>query len=157
MSVISALFGAGDPPLSFRFGVFFFMGGIIPNPLDIKFQKVSGLSSEIETQTIDEGGRNINRYHLPNKVTSGNLVLERGMVIGSLLNLEFEYVMSNFRFYTSNVLITLFNASSIPVSAWLFWKAYPVKWAVSDLDADANSLVIDTMELAYTRYQSIRI
>ena len=30
-----------DLVLGFRFGVFFFAGGVIPNPLDIRFQKVS--------------------------------------------------------------------------------------------------------------------
>ena len=35
-------------------------------------------------------------------------------------------------------------------------KAYPVKWATSDLNAEP-ALVIDTMELAYTRMQILRI
>jgi hypothetical protein len=30
----------GNPPLSFRFGVLFFAGGVIPNPIDTLFQKV---------------------------------------------------------------------------------------------------------------------
>ena len=41
-------------PLAFRFGVTFFIGGIIPNPLDTRFQKVSGLSSEIATDSIND-------------------------------------------------------------------------------------------------------
>jgi len=36
-----------DIPLSFRFGVFFFVGGLIPNPIDIRFQKVSGLGATV--------------------------------------------------------------------------------------------------------------
>jgi len=31
------------PPLSHRFGVFFFAGGVIPNPIDFRFQKVSSI------------------------------------------------------------------------------------------------------------------
>ena len=36
-------------------------------------------------------------------------------------------------------------------------KAYPVKWATSDLDANQPGLVIDTLELAYTRMQILRV
>ena len=36
-------------------------------------------------------------------------------------------------------------------------KAWPVKWATSDLDAEQPGLVIDTMELAYARMQVLRV
>lgn len=146
-----------DLILGFRFGVFFFAGGVIPNPLDIRFQKVSGLSAEVKTTPLNEGGQNLYTHQLPEKVDYKNLVLERGMVVGSPLNLEFNTVMSLFKFYPSNVLVTLFNSEQIPVSGWLFIKAYPVKWATSDLDAAEKALVIDTLELAYTRMQIMRI
>ncbi len=146
-----------DLLLGFRFGVFFFAGGVIPNPLDIRFQKVKGLSAEIKTTTVKEGGQNLYTHRLPDKVDYGNLVLERGMVVGSPLNIEFNVAMSLFKFASSNVLVTLFNDNKIPVGAWLFIKAYPVKWSTSDLDATEKSVVIDTMELAYTRMQMLRI
>ena len=38
-----------------------------------------------------------------------------------------------------------------------YTKAFPVKWETSDLDAEAKSLVIDTLELAYARMQAVRI
>lgn len=148
-----------DPPPQFRFGVFFFASGLIPipNPLDIHFQKVSGLSTEIEVQKVRSGGENLVEYSLPQKVTHGNLALERGMVIGSILNLEFNAAMSLFKFSSSNVLITLFSEDVIPLAGWLCMNAYPVKWSVSDLDANSNGIMIDTMELAYTRLQILRI
>jgi phage tail-like protein len=146
-----------DLLLGFRFGVFFFAGGVIPNPLDIRFQKVSGLAAEVKTTPLSEGGQNLYTHRLPEKVDYKNLVLERGMVVGSPLNLEFNAVMSLFKFYPSNVLVTLFNAEQIPVAGWVFIKAYPVKWATSDLDAAEKALVIDTLELAYTRMQIMRI
>jgi len=146
-----------DLILGFRFGVFFFAGGVIPNHLDIRFQKVSGLSAEVKTTPLSEGGQNLYIHRLPEKIDYKNIVLERGMVVGSPLNLEFNAVMSLFKFYPSNVLVTLFNAEQIPVAGWLFIKAYPVKWATSDLDAAEKALVIDTLELAYTRMQIMRI
>ncbi|NEO68225.1 MAG: phage tail protein [Moorea sp. SIO3H5] len=146
-----------NPPVGFNFMVVFFIAGILPNPLDIRFQKVSGISAEISTTDIREGGENIFRHRLPNQVTYNNLVLERGMVIGSPLNVEFNIAMSTMKFAPSNVLVMLLDENTVPVSSWLFKRAYPVKWSTSDLDANANAVVIDTMELAYVRFQSVRI
>jgi phage tail-like protein len=146
-----------NPPVGFHFMVVFFMGGVLPNPLDIRFQKVSGISAEIETTDIREGGENILQHKLPVHVTYNNLVLERGMVIGSLLNAEFNIAMSSMKFTPGNVLVMLLNENSIPLCSWLFQRAYPVKWTTSDLDANVNSVVIDTMELAYTRFQRVSI
>jgi len=52
------------------------------------------------------------------------------------------------------VLVTLLDNTRIPIAGWLFMKAYPVKWSVSDLDADANSVVIEHMDLTYQRHAS---
>lgn len=146
-----------DPFLSHRFGVFFFAGGLIPNPLDFKFQKVSGLGAEVKLETVNQGGQNLYEHRLPKRVSYNNLVLERGYTIGSPLNIEFNVAFSTFKFYPSNVLVTMFSEIGIPIGAWLYMKAYPVKWTVSSLDAQSNSVAIDTMELAYQRFQIIRI
>ena len=143
--------------LGFRFGVFFFAGGVIPNPLDIRFQKVSGLSAEVSLKEHVEGGQNLYKHQLPVRIEHKNLVLERGMVVGSPIELEFNAAMSLFKFAPSNVLVTLFGEDKVPISGWLFYRAFPVKWSTSDLDAADKKLVVDTLELAYARMQSIRI
>ena len=146
-----------NPILSHRFAVFFFGGGLLPNPIDFRFQKVSGITAEVQLETVNEGGQNLYAHRLPNKITYNNLVLERGYTIGSPLNVEFNVALSNFQFYPSNVLVTMFSEIGVPLGAWLYMKAYPVKWSVSDLDAQANSVVVDTLELAYSRFQIIRV
>lgn len=147
----------GGPPLAFRYSVFFFMGGVVPNPLDIRFSKVSGLNSHIETHSLNEGGQNLYTHRLPKRIQYDNLVLERGMAIGSLLVAEFNATMSLFKFNPSNVLVTLLDETGSPISGWLFMTAYPVKWTVSDLNAEQNQVVVETMELAYQRMQAIRL
>ncbi|OGO00143.1 MAG: phage tail protein [Chloroflexi bacterium RBG_13_51_52] len=146
-----------NPPVGYYFQVTFFAGGVIPNPLDIRFQKVSGITATVDTETLNEGGENLCTYHLPKGITYENLKLERGMVIGSPLNIEFNAAMSLFQFAPSNVMVSLLSEKSLPIANWLFLKAFPVKWAVSDLDATANAIVVDTMELAFTRFQILRI
>ena len=144
-------------PLGHRFGVFFLIGGVVPNPLDIRFQRVSGLSAKVETHTVNEGGQNLYTHRLPKKVGYDTLELGRGFVVGSLLNIEFNIAMSAFKFAPSNVIVTLFSEDAIPIAAWMFMKAFPVSWSTADLNASEDKVLIDTLELAYTRMQALRI
>ena len=161
LDVLKAInFADREPIVSHRFGVFFLTGGMLPNPIDLRFQRVSGISTEVQLETINEGGQNLYTHRIPNKVSYNNLVLERGYIaseIPSPLNIAFNTAFSFFKFHPSNVLVTMFNESGVPVGGWLFQKAYPVKWSVSDLDAQSNTVAVDTMELAYTRFQILRI
>jgi len=147
----------GTPILGMRFSVLFLAGGVLPNPIDLRFAKVSGLGVTVETTTVTEGGQNLYTQQLPQRISHGNLTLERGMVVGSPLNLEFNAAFSAFRFATSNVLVSLLAEDRLPLAAWLFMKAWPVRWSTSDLDAGQPALVIDTMELAYGRMQVLRV
>ncbi len=145
------------PVIGARFSVLFMAGGVLANPLDLRFAKVSGLVQTVETTTVTEGGQNQYTQQLPQRLSHGNLVLERGFVVGSPLNVELVASFSSFRFITSNVLVTLLSEDSLPMAAWLFIKAWPVKWATSDLDAGQPAVLIDTLELAYGRMQVLRV
>ena len=144
--------------LGSRFIVTFFIGGLVPNPLDFKFQRVSGLSSTVQTTTVNEGGENRFAHRLPKGVEYGNLVLERGFNVNSLLNVEFAAAMNAFKFAPSNVLVMALDDTAwgmevpgriVPVAAWMFMRAYPVRWATADLNASDEQVLIDTLELAY--------
>ena len=54
-------------------------------------------------------------------------------------------------------MVSLLDEAGTPVSSWLFINAYPVKWTVSSLDADSNTVVIETLELSYQRMQTLEI
>ena len=146
-----------DPIANFRFGVFFFAGGLIPNPLDIRFQSVGGLNAEIGTVTHREGGELLYSHRLPDAITYQNLVLKRGVTVGSPLTIEFNAAMTLFKFAPSNVLVTALSEDKIPLAGWMFIRAYPVRWLTSDLSADSPSVMIETMELAYARMQVVRV
>ncbi len=142
-----------EPLLGFRFAVFFLAAGVVPNPLDIRFQRVRGLSATVETSPQKEGGQNLYTQKLPRAVDYGNLVLERGMVVGSPLQLELQAAFSQFRFVPSNVVVVLFGDQGAPQAAWLFLRAYPVKWSISDFKAQENALAVETLELAYRSFR----
>jgi phage tail-like protein len=144
-------------PLAHRFAVFFFAAAVIPNPLDIRFQRVSGLSTRVETELMKPGGKNLTAKHVPKRLTYENLVLERGFVVGSPLNIQLNDVMNEFKFFRSDVLVTLFNEAAVPISAWMFKEAFPVRWATADLNAQEDRILIDTLELCYSRMMTVRI
>lgn len=146
-----------DPIANFRFGVFFFAGGVIPNPLDIRFQSVGGLDSTVGVVTHREGGESLYSHRLPDSITYGNLVLKRGVTVGSPLTIEFNAAMTLFKFATSNVLVTALSEDKVPLAGWMFIRAYPVHWVTTDLNAETSSVMIETMELAYARMQVVRV
>jgi len=104
-----------------------------------------------------EGGQNLYTHRFPESIGYQNLVLERSAALISPLDIEFNIALSLFKFAASNTLVTLFNDDGVPTAAWMFLNTYPVRWATSDLDAKQNGIVIDTMELAYTRMQILRL
>ncbi|MCA3039229.1 MAG: phage tail protein [Rhodocyclaceae bacterium] len=144
-------------PLSSRFAVVIFALGIVPNPIDLRFQRVSGLSASISTVSVREGGQQLYTHRLPDMVSYENLVLERGFMVGSPLNIEFNMAFSQMKFAPSNVMVTLLNDDALPIAGWMFVQAFPVRWSTADLDASRDEVLIDTLELAYTRMQAIRI
>lgn len=153
-------FADSEPTLSHRFGVFFLIGGVFPNPIDLRFQRVSGISTEVQLETVNEGGENLHSHRMPTRMNYNNLVLERGYIaseIPSPLNIELNTAFSFYKFHPSDILVTMFSESGIPIGGWLFMKAYPVKWSVSDLDAQSNSVAVDTMEFAYSKFQILRM
>lgn len=145
------------PELGFRFAVVFFQAGVVPLPLDFRFQRVSGLSTQVTTTSVREGGQNSFSHKLPDRIDRGNLVLERGFLVGSLLNIELVAMLSSFTFAPWTVMVTLLHEDGPPLAGWMFLRAYPVKWATSDLDANEYRVAVDTIELAYTRMQVLRV
>ena len=142
---------------SFRFMVTFLTGGAVVNPIDIRFQRVSGLASEIETVTVTEGGQNLYAHRLPRRVGHQNLVLERGFVVGSPLDIELQAAMGLLQVAPSNVMVTLHQPDGSPLAGWMVFKAFPVRWATADLDASREQVLIDTIELAYAHMNPLRV
>ena len=145
---------------NYRFKVIILYLGVVPDLwLDIRFQKVTGLNATIETEDLKEGGENLYTRKLPTAVSYENLVLERGLVIGSPLNIAFNLAMSTMTISPNNIFVTLLddNGDVVLGAGWLFAGAYPVSWKVSDPDASGSDIMVDTMEFAHNGFISLRI
>ncbi len=147
--------GVFRPAVGFHFAVIF---QLLPQTdKDIRFQEVSGLSQELTTEDLVEGGENRFTHSLPVRTSYPNLVLKRGMFIGSGLLAWAKKAIENLEIEPVDATITLLNEEHLPIAAWHVVKAYPVKWSYSNFNAQENSIVIETMELKYQYYNSLVI
>ncbi len=146
------------PPVGFHFFVRF--EDLLlkyPGIPDIGFQDVSGINADIGIEEYQEGGENRFKHRLPNPVTYPNLVLKRGMLIGSQLMQWFRDSVESYEFDANDITVILMNGDHIPLQGWNFIKAWPVKWSVSDFKASDNAIVVETLELAYTYFSRIKL
>ncbi|MGD8777792.1 MAG: phage tail protein [Ignavibacteria bacterium] len=142
------------PPVGFHFRVEF--DGISSDADDTRFQEVSGLNSELGVEELIEGGENRFSHRLPGRAKYSNLVLKRGLLVGSELISWCKNAIENFEFETKTVNVTLLNEEHEPVSeTFSFINAYPVKWSISDFKSTDNSIVIETLELAYQYFRRV--
>ena len=120
--------------------------------VDLRFQEVTGLNAELGTEEVAEGGENRFSHRLPNRTKFGNLSLKRGMAKSSKLISWVENAIYNFEFEPVDAIVSILNEKHEPVFTWSFKKVWPVKWQVSDLKAQDNSIAIETFELSYDHF-----
>jgi len=141
------------PPVGFHFAVLIEM--FPQTPQDIRFQSVTGLSVNIQPETVAEGGENRFKHQFPTVPQYDKLVLKRGLFSGSYITKWCKDAIEDFNFEPHNVLITLLNNLHVPLATWHVFNAYPVKVSISEFNAEQNTLVIETLELAYQYYKTI--
>jgi len=143
------------PPWSFYYKVEFLLGGGPAPTHDARFQTVSGLSVEYDYESFKEGGENRFEHKLPIRTKYADMVLKRGMLMGSQVLDWFTSAFRDRQFSPSDINVILMNEKGDPLRTWNVAHAIPKKWLVSDFNANENSVVIETMELTY-RYFSLQ-
>ena len=121
---------------------------------DTSFQDVSGIASEIQMESVVEGGENRFVHQLPKGVTHPSLVLKRGigkadspLVVWCQSVLEADFVA---RIVPWDVNVFLLDENQAPTRAWSFANAYPVKWDIESFGSTKNEVAIEKIELSYT-------
>jgi phage tail-like protein len=146
------------PPWGFYYKVEF---SISRERNDVRFQSVSGLSVEYDTEEYKEGGENRFTHKLPVRTKYADLVLKRGMLTGPAVlagNSVVKWFLDAFRdrtFSAADINVILMNEKSEQLRTWKVAHAVPRKWTVSDFNANESSLVIETLELSY-RYFAVQ-
>ncbi len=142
------------PPPAFYFMVKF--SGFSDYSKDTSFQDVGGISREIKTDDVIEGGENTFVHRLPTQMSHPKLVLKRGIVKkDSELIVWCKSVLEDGLgepIVTSGVEVVLMNVEGTPIRAWNFTNAYPVKWSVDNFNSTKNEVAIETIELSYNSF-----
>jgi phage tail-like protein len=144
----------GYPPAGFHFSVAF--EGIGGDSADVRFQSVSGLSATIETEDVREGGENHFKHKLPTGTTCGVLELKRGLALDSALERWCRDAIEHFVFKPVNVQISLLGETHKSIASWQVVNAFPVRWSVSEFDAQQSAVVIETLQLQYNYFRRLR-
>jgi|SRR5690606_911534 len=143
------------PPVGFHFLVTFELFPQTPN--DFRFQEVTGLDMTMEMESFAEGGQNRFTWQLPVKANYSDLVLKRGMFIGSGVLMWCKNAFENFVFEPVNILIALLNDKHVPIQAWYVVNAIPKKWSVSAFDAQKSTVVVESISLSYQYFNIVSI
>lgn len=112
------------------------------------FSEVSGLETSHETEDYAEGGLNDYTHRFPKRTTTSTLTLKRGMTDSHAL---WDWT-SETRVGTvtrKNVTILLLDTEGAGTWGWQALRAYPVKWAGPQLQADQSAVAVETLELAH--------
>lgn len=141
--------GGYYPPVGFHFKVEF-VG--IGNDNDVRFQSVSGLTVEFDTETFKEGGENRFEHKLPLRSKYPDLSLKRGMLTDSEVIKWCLQALHNRDFKPAQLNVILLNEEHQPLKTWNIYNAWPKKWSISDFSAQDNSIVIETLDFSYNYF-----
>jgi phage tail-like protein len=154
----SFLYLKAYPAVGFHFRVSF--GSANDDDGDSRFQSVSGLSVEVETENKKEGGENRFEHVLPVRTKYPLLVLKKGLIQSKAFR---KWCMDNINAITTmasddptkqlvtpkDITVSLLNPDGEDLMVWNIVRAWPKKWSVSDLNAEQSSIVVETIELQY--------
>lgn len=113
------------------------------------FREVTGLESEIQLESYQEGGRNSFTYQFPTRVSFPNLVLSRGLTdADTFWNWYRDTTQGNIKLRNGTIMLQ--NAQQSTVMRWNFANAYPVKWSGPQLNAtNVGEVAVERIELVH--------
>jgi phage tail-like protein len=139
------------PPSAFYFKVVFGSGS---EGVDSSFQDVSGISFEMSTEEVPEGGENRFVHKLPTAIKQSNLELKRGIAPASspLVAWCKEVMEGDFiaAIVPRTISVYLLNENAEPIRGWTFANAFPIKWEVEGFNSTKNEVAIEKIVFSYT-------
>lgn len=137
------------PYTAFNFKVRLLLDGERDPFCECAFSEVSGLESNMEIQTIREGGNNSRQIHLAGPVTYGQLTLKRGMTADIGLWNWFARLQVDRHLRASGEVVMLSSDRATEVLRYVLSGCLPTKIAAPTLSAIDGAVAIEEMQLAY--------
>lgn len=142
-----------DPPFTGRF--ILTVGG---QPIG-SFTEISGLSVQIDTEELAEGGQNHYTHKLPGRMKWPNLVLKRGITDSDNLFEWFAACSGEGLAEANNKVerrfgtVSLLDVAGKKVRSWTFAGAFPVKWTGPRLAASSRDLAVEELEVCHRGFK----
>jgi phage tail-like protein len=142
-----------DPPFVGRF--VFTVDGLTIGA----FTEVSGLSVQIDTEELVEGGQNQYTHKFPKAMKWPNLVLKRGITDTDALFEWFAKCSGEGLEAAGNKLerrhgsVQLLDSQGKVVRRWNFTDAFPVKWTGPKLAASSRDLATEELEVTHCGFK----
>lgn len=133
------------------------------------FSDASGLNSNLEVETYQEGGNNLAPLKFPKWGKYDNVTLKRGVTPRtSLWDWHAQVVTGSAPVLRKSGLIILFDRGGpthdstesfglgrIPLAAWYIDNAFPEKVTGPTLDAKSNTVAVESVDLAHEGVQRV--
>jgi phage tail-like protein len=119
------------------------------------FTEVTGLSVQMDTEELVEGGQNQFTHKLPKQLKWPNLVLKRGITDSDVL---FEWFAkcsgeglegAGDKLDRRNGAVQLYDATGKVMRRWNFTQAFPVKWTGPKFAAAGRDLATEELEVCH--------
>jgi len=118
------------------------------NNIIMGFQKVSGISRDVETETYHEGGLNTSVHVFPRYCSKERILhMEKGVCKG----VEHPFCLTGVRLEGPLNLIVMDN-QGIPLKSYLFTGLILKAWEVGELSAEQNSILTNSFEVSYENF-----
>jgi phage tail-like protein len=123
------------------------------------FTEVTGLTVQMDTEELVEGGNNQFTHKLPKQLKWPNLVLKRGITDSDVL---FEWFArcsgegleaQGDKLDRRNGSVQLYDNNGKVVRRWNFADAYPVKWTGPKLAASSKDLATEELEVCHCGFK----
>lgn len=127
------------------------------------FREVRGLSVNVETVTIREGGENGFAHQVPGRMSWPHLVFRRGVVQSDAL---FEWLQkssgegfaaNNNQLTRSSGAVTAMSGDGTRLRAWEFDGVFAVRWSGPEFNADANTPLEEELEVAHHGFRARQV
>jgi len=134
------------PPVCFHFRVDV-LG--MTNVDDVRFTEVGGLSVEMGSEEVPEGGENRFVQKYPTRAKYPELVLKRGLLKNSEVWDWLRECIVDYKIQPRAVDVALLSELHEPLMTWHLVGAWPPRGAFGHLNAANNTYALESLQLAY--------
>lgn len=119
------------------------------------FREVSGLSVQVQVESIPEGGENGYVHKVPGRMDWPNLVLKRGLTKSDNLFKWFSktsgdgFAAAKSKLGRSTAAVVQLDQAGTRIRSWSVVEAFPVKWSGPSFSADSSDLAVEELEITH--------